>query len=330
MLDRTSLAKVKDCLEKGQRFVLTTHVNPDGDGLGSEAAIAAFLTERGKDVYIYNSSPVPANYRFLDPDGNIVVYDSRVHRETLVTADYILILDISDWGRLRQLGADIKDLSIPKICIDHHPGEDNFGDIRLVDVKACSTGEIIHDLIKFCDGQITRHIAEAVYTSILTDTGSFRFSNTNARAFKISAELMEKGAKPDTIYQRVYENQPLSKIRLFGYVLNHLHFEHDQRVAWFTISQEVLDKYGAKSYDTEGFADYPRVIDGVEISVMFIELEKGRVKVSLRSKGRYVINGIAQKFGGGGHPYAAGILLEGEIKEHHPRILQEVADILKD
>lgn len=330
MVDRTSLEKVRDCLEKGQRFVLTTHVNPDGDGLGSEAAIAAFLTLRGKDVYIYNSSPVPANYRFLDPDRNIVVYDSHVHRETLVTADYILILDISDWGRLRDLGEDIKELSIPKICIDHHPGEVKFGDIRLVDVDACSTGEIIYELLKFCGVEITRPIAEALYTSILTDTGSFKFSNTNARAFEISCELVGLGVRPDVIYQRVYENQPLSKVRLFGYVLSHLNFERDQRIAWFSISQEVLNKFGAKSYDTEGFADYPRVIEGVEISIMFIELEKGRVKVSFRSTGRYVINGIAQKFGGGGHPYAAGVLLEGELREHIPRILQEASDLLKD
>ncbi|HEX9653083.1 MAG TPA: bifunctional oligoribonuclease/PAP phosphatase NrnA [bacterium] len=329
-MDKTLLAKVRDCITAGRKFVLTTHVNPDGDGLGCEAALAAWLTDLGKDVHIFNSSPVPANYRFIDPDKLMMVYNRDLHREILLSADYIMILDISDWKRLRELGEDARGAAVPKICIDHHPPQDKFVDIKLVDTSACATGEIVYDLLKFAGAKITRRIAEALYTSIITDTGSFRFSNTNIRSFRICGELVEIGISPQRIYQNVYEHQPLSKIRLFAHALNHLKLEDKGRVAWFDITKEVLVEKGANTYDTEGFSDYPRVINGVEVSIMFIEMDEGKFKVSLRSRGNYVINGIAQKYGGGGHPYAAGIMIEGNMKEYIPRILEEVSYLFND
>ncbi|NIR48142.1 bifunctional oligoribonuclease/PAP phosphatase NrnA [candidate division KSB1 bacterium] len=330
MIDRTSLEKVRNCINRGQRFVLTTHVNPDGDGLGAEAAISALLTDIDKDVFIYNSSPVPPNYRFLDPDKQMVVYDPKHHREILRTADAILILDISDWHRLRELGREIKDLQITKICIDHHPLQEKFGDLKLVDVEACSTGEIVYNLIKFCNLPITKEIAQALYTCIMTDTGSFRFSNTNAQAFKISGELVECGVKPQRLYQKVYERQPLSKVKLFGHVLSNLRIEENGKVALVQVSKELLNSLGAKTNDTEGFADYPRVIDGVEVSVIFVEIGENKTKVSLRSRGNYVVNDIAQKFGGGGHPYAAGVVIEGQMNEYIPKVLKEVSHLFQE
>ena len=154
MVDEQTLGRIKNCLEQGQRFVLTTHVNPDGDGLGAEAAIASFLESKGKNVYIFNSNPVPDNYDYLDPDKKFKVYDPRKHKETLLTADYIIIVDISDWQRLRQVGRDIRDIAITKICIDHHPSQEKVGEVRLIDTRACSTGEIVYQLIDYCGGAI--------------------------------------------------------------------------------------------------------------------------------------------------------------------------------
>lgn len=330
MFDKTSLGNVRDCINHGQRFILTTHINPDGDGLGSEAALAAFLGDIGKDVYIYNSSPVPSNYKFLDSENKMMVYGPDIHKENLLTADYIFILDISDWNRLKQVGKAVRNLQITKICIDHHPPHDKFGNINLIDIEASSTGEIVYDLLRFCNGTISQRIAEALYTSILTDTGSFRFSNTNARAHIIAGELVKAGASPQKVYQKVYEHQPPSKVKLLGYVLYNLHLEQNGRVAWIKVPKQILDSIGAKPHETEGFADYPRVINGVEVSIMFIEMDKGRIKVSFRSKGNYVINHIAQKFGGGGHAYAAGVLIEGSLGEYIPIILKEVANLFKD
>lgn len=329
MVDTASLERVKQGLLKGQRFVLTTHVNPDGDGLGCEAALSQFLLGLDKDVFIFNSSPVPPNYQFLDPENRIQVYQPEIHKEQLLTADYVVILDISDWGRLKSVGESVRDLPIKKICIDHHPPHDKFGDLNLVDINASSTGEIVYDLIRHCGGTFTQPIAEALYTSILTDTGSFRFSNTNHRAFLIAGELVKAGVSPQKIYQQVYEHQAPSKVKLLGYVLYNLDLEENGRLAWVSITQEILEKVHAKSQDTEGFADYPRMIDGVEVSVMFIELDVQRIKVSIRSKGNYVINHVAQKFGGGGHPYAAGVLIEGSLEEYVPRVLAEVKELFR-
>jgi phosphoesterase RecJ-like protein len=330
MVDRSALAKVKECIAEGKKFVLTTHVNPDGDGLGCEAALVAWLQDMRKDVFVFNSSPVPINYKFLDPDKLMQVYNRDRHRDILLSVDYVIILDISDWNRLREVGEDIRHAPVQKICIDHHPPQEKFVDLKIVNVNACATGEIVYDLLKFSNAKIARRIAEALYTSIITDTGSFRFTNTNARSFRICAELVETGISPQRIYQNVYEHQPMSKIRLFSYALNHLRLEENGRVAWFEITKDVLIEKGANTYDTEGFADYPRIINGVEVSMMFIEIDDGRFKVSLRSRGNHVINGIAQKFGGGGHPYAAGIMIEGSMKEYIPRILEEVSYLFKN
>ncbi len=329
MVDRTSFEKVRDCIEQGQRFVLTTHVNPDGDGLGSEAAIAAFLADKGKDVFIFNSSQVPDNYTFLDPDNRIQVYESDIHRETLLTADYVFILDISDWDRLRQVGNDMRDTKITKICIDHHPTNPNFADLNIIDTKACSTGELVFDFLRFCDAKISKEIAEALYTSILTDTGWFKFSNSSSKAFSIVAELVKNGARPNKIYEKVMERESMNKVKLFAHALRTLKLEHNGRIAVMTVTKELIDSIGARAHDTEGFADYPRRIDGVEVTAMFIERKKGQVKLSLRSKGNYVINGIAQQYGGGGHQYAAGVLLEGELNQYVDRIVEEISYLFK-
>ncbi|MFQ5825379.1 MAG: bifunctional oligoribonuclease/PAP phosphatase NrnA, partial [bacterium] len=269
------------------------------------------------------------NYKFLDPDDRMIVYEPDTHKENLLTADYVVILDISDWERLKEVGLTVKDLRIKKICIDHHPPQDKFGDINLIDTEACSTGEIVYDLIRFCNGIINNRIAEALYTSIVTDTGSFKFSNTNARAYTIAGELVNAGAKPQEVYQKIYEHQAVSKVKLLGYVLYNLQYEENGRIAWIKVSKNTMDAIGAKPQDTEGFADFPRMIDGVEIIIMFIELDKDRIKVSLRSKGNYVINQIAQKLGGGGHAYAAGVLVKGSLNEYIHKILEETIKLFK-
>jgi phosphoesterase RecJ-like protein len=324
MVDRTALEQVKKSIDRGQRFVLTTHVNPDGDGIGSEAALAAFLLQLGKDVFIYNSSVIPENYRFLDPNELMTVYDPKIHREILYSADCIFILDISEWHRLRRVGEDMRPLKTRKICIDHHPQNGKFVDLNLVDLNACATGEIVFDLLKFCNTDISKHIAEAIYASIITDTGSFRYSNTTARAYTISAELVRNGVDPSSVFKKVYENQSKSKIRLFAYVLDNLHYEKGDQLVWVEIPKHIFEQFGAGTNETDGFADYPRRIARVEVSVMFIELPKGGFKVSLRSGGKYVVNGVAQKFGGGGHPYAAGISIDGALPEYKSKILDEI------
>jgi len=328
MKDDSTFNQIKKCFESGQRFVITSHVNPDGDALGSEAALAGYLKSIGKEVLVYNSNATPANYSFLDSNNSFIQYQSPLHRETILTADYMIILDISDWPRLRDIGKDIRELDIKKICIDHHPTEDPVGDILLINTDASSTGEILFELLQFCDAKISKKVAEALFTSLMTDTGSFRFSNTTQRTLQVAAELVRLGAKPPKVYANVYEQESYAKAKLQAYVINNLKFEAEGRVAWFSLSKELLDRMGVKQTDTEGLSDYPRRIQGVEIAIMFSVIENNRIKISLRSKGKYVINKIAQKLGGGGHPFAAGILLTGNLKEVSSIILNEIKPIL--
>lgn len=330
MISKQLLEVVRREIDQHQNFVITTHVNPDGDGLGSQAALARYLRSAAagkRTVHLLNSSPTPPNYAFLDPQEEIEVFDPRRHEQIVSEAQVAFILDISDWERLRELGKVIRPTRIRKVCIDHHPADKPFGDVDVIDPKASSTGELMYALLTGLGATIDKKTAEALYTAVLTDTGGFRFSNTGAQAHKVVAHLIEAGASPQIIYQNVYESQSRAKVRLFAKALDNLKFEAQGKLVWFAVTQAMLRETGAQPRDTEGFADYPRSIDGVEVSVMFLETEKGKVKVSFRSKGQHVINGLANRFGGGGHAFAAGALIDGPFPEAIDLVLREVKDL---
>ena len=330
MIAKHLLEAVKREIQQRQNFIITTHVNPDGDGLGSQAALARYLrSDRGgkKTVHVLNSNPTPPNYAFLDPNGDVEVFDARRHSHIVNDAQVVFILDISDWERLRDLGKTIRPSNLRTVCIDHHPADKSFADIDLIYPKASSTGELVYELLSALGAIIDQKTAEALYTALLTDTGGFRFSNTSSHTHDVVARLIEAGASPQTVYQNVYESQSPAKVRLFAKALDSLNFEIDGRLVWFAISQNMIRETGAQPRDAEGFADYPRSINGVEVSLMFLETENGKVKVSFRSKGRHVVNGLANRFGGGGHAFAAGALMEGPLAEAINIVLNEAKEL---
>ncbi len=315
MIPQAALQQIRNILAHGKTFVLTTHVNPDGDGIGSEIALAEYLQQIGKKVHLFNHSATPENYAFLDPHGEIELFSQEKHADLVRASDAIFILDISDWKRLRDLGTLIRTLPVPKICIDHHPSEEPFVDLDIIYPPASSTGEMIHELLISLGARLEERLAQALYTAVMTDTGGFRFSNTSVGAFKVAAALVAAGVKPHELYQKVYENQPPQRMKLLAHILGNLHFEKDGRLAWFVVTQQDLQTTNTGVLDTESFSDFPRTIAGVELSLMFLETKEGKVKISFRSKGRYAINGLASLFGGGGHPYASGALVEGKLQE---------------
>lgn len=323
MISKSKLQQIKSIITSNKKFILTTHVNPDGDGIGSEIALATYLRYLGKEVMIYNHSETPGNYEFLDPLGDIQLYKPEQHEQSVRESDAVFILDISDWKRLRDLGELLRNLDIPKICIDHHPLNQSFVDLDVIYPPASSTGELIYEVLMHLGANLRGKIAEGLYTALLTDTGSFRYSNTTPEAHRVVAELLAAGVNPNQIYQNVYENQPPNKMRLLAYILNNLKFEKDGRLVWFVITQDTLKATNTQPYDTEGFADFPRTISGVEICLMFLETKEGKTKISFRSKGRVVINGLANQFGGGGHQFAAGALVDGALKEVVPQVIEE-------
>jgi len=329
MIDPSALQKIQQTIQNGKKFILTTHVNADGDGIGSEIALAQHLRDLGKDVRIFNHSPTPENIEFLDRRGDIQLFDLQKHGDLVRETDAVFILDISDWERLRELGKLLRQISVTKICIDHHPLESQFGEIDVIATEASSTGEIMYELLTKCGARLQGKLIEALYTAILTDTGGFRFSNTTPRAHQICGELLARGIKPHHIYQEVYEKQSASKLRLLGQILNSLNFTKDGRLVWFAVTQAMMKATGTQPRDTEGFADFPRSIDGVELCLMFLETEKSKVKISFRSKGKIVINGLANRFGGGGHPYASGALVEGNFQQVMQQAVAEAKELFR-
>lgn len=328
MISEQEIKMLNDIIVKHQKFVLTTHINPDGDAIGSEIAMTQYLRQLGKEVHIVNNSSTPNNYKFLDRKQEIIVYDDAQHQQILASADVYLIVDISDWERLRKIGQIIKTISVPKICIDHHHINYKFADIDIIYEQASSTGEIIYDFLRAMNYPIQGITADALYTCILSDTGSFRFSNTTAKTHEVASHLIEVGVDAKQIYHLVYEQNSRSKMALMGEALRNLKYECGGRLAWFILSLDMFDRCQASQWDTEGFPEIPRTIDGVEVSLMFTELSEDKVKLSLRSKGKVTINHIAEKFGGGGHHYAAGALVNKNLTETIPMVLSEIKRLL--
>lgn len=292
-----------------QKFVLTTHVNPDGDGLGSELALAEWLISRGKQVSIINYSSTPQVYLFLDRHNRIKQFNEPRDSRTIEEADVIVVLDTNHPDRLRTMQQAVRSSKAVKICIDHHLDPDPFANHYLIDDDATSTGEIVYRLLHELNGpDLTPSIAEPLYCAIMTDTGSFRYPRVDPEIHRITAHLIECGADPVKIYQGVYEQWSPGRIHLLGEILASLETEYNGKLAYVTLTQEMLKRTGTKEEDTDNFTVYPMSVEGVVAGILFLELSDG-VKMSFRSKGEIPINELAKEFGGNGHKNAAGARL---------------------
>jgi len=316
-------------VSQNQRFVLTTHVNPDPDGIGSELALARFLVSKGKEAVILNHSATPSNCAFLDPDKIVLQFDSSQHSQIVLSAEAIFILDSNHPDRLESLKPLVLRSSATKVCIDHHLDKADFADLYILDEQSTATGEILYHLLRFLDNMaMTPAIAESLYTAIMTDTGSFRFPKTDAEVHRIIADLIECGADPVSIYQQVYEQGSANRVRLIGQVLGTLQLAHDGRVAYLTVTKQMFEATDTQEEDTENFVTQTLGIRGVEIGLMFTELPQG-TKVSFRSKGDIAVNRLAQEFGGNGHKNAAGArLYHRSFSEVIPSVVSRAAHYL--
>jgi bifunctional oligoribonuclease and PAP phosphatase NrnA len=317
-----------ELLVPGQRVCLTTHVNPDGDGLGSEVGLLHLLKAQGVEALITNPSPTPPRFHFLLED----VPGADRHREAikeLRRADLIVVLDISDLSRLGNLGETVKQRGVPVACIDHHlsPGELPPGP-RYLDPAAAATGELVFEIGRANGWPLTREAARALYVAIMTDTGSFRFSNTHPRTLRIAAELLETGLDPEQMYLDVYANAPEGRPRLYAEALQTLVVEPENGLAWVTVPPGALDRLGVSADDLDGVVEFPRSIQGVRMALLFREIGHGRIKVSLRSVGDVDVAAFAQPFGGGGHSKAAGLSVEGQMADVQARVLEAAREFL--
>jgi phosphoesterase RecJ-like protein len=279
------------------------------------------LSEQGVRAAITNPTPFPDRYRFLLKGVEGVDKTAQAVRH-LERADAIVVLDISDLGRLGHLSRIIENTEVPVACIDHHASSGSLPEgPRLVDPDACATAELIYDLAQSCGWEIGAAAARGLYVAIMTDTGGFRFANTTPRALQVAAYLLGQGVNPEEMYQEVYASESEGRLRMMGEVLDTLVVEPDCGLAWITVPRGALERHALSADDLEGIVEFPRSIRGVRLALMFRPLANGRVKVSFRSKGDVDAAQLAESFGGGGHRKAAGASLAGDMSDVHQEVL---------
>jgi bifunctional oligoribonuclease and PAP phosphatase NrnA len=320
---RAAVAELLRALMKAHRVLLTTHVNADGDGVGSEVALASWLRGQGKESWIVNPTPLPESLSFLLPDrGWSVDAGSPRARELAETADLMVVVDTGEVSRIGRVAELIR--TVPTAVIDHHPaGSDPIPGLSFRDPEAAATGELVFDLLKKAGGLWPQETVVGLYVAILSDTGCFRFSNSSPAAHRITAELLEMGADPEETYRKVYGSVPLRKYRLLHAALGELEVDEEGRVAWMTVPTQAFSDLGATPDDIEGLVDYPRGIHGVEVGILFRETVRGATKVSFRSNGGVDVNALARAFGGGGHVKASGALVERPMDQVRADVIRE-------
>ena len=289
-----------------KKFLITTHVYPDGDAIGSQIALCILLKRMGKEVELINSFPLPARYKFL-PNSELIK-----HNVTLPDSELAFVLDVGSKGRLGNMRDHINNIKTV-INIDHHLGNDRFGIINWIDSHMSSVGEQIFHLYKYMKLEIKKPEAICLYTAIVTDTGSFQYSNTSAETHLAVSELLETGIDHTWICNQIYQNIPKSKLKLLQLALETLSFDAKEKIGYMFITSDMYAKACATEEDSEEIVEYARNVKGVEVGILFKEHSQGNIKISFRSRSKIDVREIASKFGGGGHHNAAACMINGEL-----------------
>ncbi|MBP8984334.1 MAG: bifunctional oligoribonuclease/PAP phosphatase NrnA [Syntrophobacterales bacterium] len=312
------MKRVTDVIRAKTTFLVTSHVRLDGDAVGSELALFHLLRNMGKKVLVYNQDETPRNLRFL-PGAETIVHKL----DGISEYDVLFVLDCSEVERVGEAASLIRTAPC-LVSIDHHISNKGDFSLSVIDPSASSVGELIFRLIDEMGADVTKEIAVNLYTAIVTDTGSFRYSNAGKNTFAIAGKLVEAGAKPHKIAEKVYESNPPEKMKLLAKVLETLECHWDGKISTLFVSQAMIREAGALPEYTENFVDFARAIEGVEVAAFFIEMDGGRYRVSLRSKGRISVEKVARTYGGGGHFNAAACIISGSLVDVRDRIVQSI------
>ena len=313
----SDLKEICRSLQTATRIAILSHENPEGDAIGSSLGAYFALSALGKEVAVYNPDPLPSYLSFLPGSSKI-----QATIPPGLCFDVYLVLDCGDRERV---GGLLEHARGRIINIDHHASNSQFGDLNWVDGGASSTGEMTYSLLFQEMGlPLGREAAISLYAAILTDTGSFRFSNTTPKSLLTAASLLEAGIAPDQIASQLYEQRSLDQLHVLGEMLSGIQVEEGGRIAWAVITQQMLSRGQISLEETEGFVNYPRSVGGVEVAAIFKEADLRRYRVSLRSKGSVDVGKVASNFSGGGHHNAAGCTVSGDLNEVKKKILGEI------
>ncbi len=311
--------KFRQYLEQAKRVLISTHSLPDGDGLGAEAALFHYLKRARKACRVYNPDPLPKRYRFLDPKNQILLGPNEV--ELWDTCDLWVIVDTNDPRRLGKLWQEYSLRAKKIVFLDHHPENEGAAEITypphatlVSDTESSSIGELLYHLFEELNlAKVNQDVAMGLYVSIMTDTNSFRYARTTPLAHIISAEMIQLGVNPEEVYQNIYSSKELSHLQLLGNMLQNVKVGSGGKIAWLEMNLELRKKHKASADDTQSFMNLLLLLKDAEVVAFFREEDDGQVRVSIKSKGRVIVNRIAMELGGGGHDYAAGLALSAPL-----------------
>ncbi|HEX3032512.1 MAG TPA: DHH family phosphoesterase [Bacillota bacterium] len=316
-----SLGELADVIGQYKDVTIIGHLNPDGDTLGSTLALGLGLQQLGKQVVMVNRDKVPGIYRFLPGAEELVTPEPRHFQERL-----IIFVDCTD---TRRSGDEVSELLGQASCIvniDHHISNEMFGQYNHVDTEAAAAGTVIWALLKELGVKPDARMATCVYVALVTDTGSFRYTNTNANCHHVAAELFQYGIEQETVNRELYEEVPLTSLEVVKVGLENLHISPDGRVAWIILTQETMDRLKAEDEHLEGVVNYAKSVKGVEVGLLFREAGSQLTKVSLRSKSLVNVSQLAAGFGGGGHARAAGCRVKDSLKQAVEKVVKAAVE----
>lgn len=320
-----AIQKFEEHLGSHDRYLLTTHVGPDGDGLGSALGLASLIRQKGKEATVVIVDPLPDKFAFMlegFPDGTIRCYPQEVGAPDLEAYDAIVLLDCGVWTRLGPLLEAVDLDRMATVCIDHHISEEDPAELTILDETATATASLIYQMYQAYGLELGKPEATALYVSLMTETGSFRFSNTDAEVHRVVADLMETGVPPHDVYVALYENKPKSALSLVGFGLANLETRAGGKVVYTALAREAFDRYGACNEDADGLVNQILALDGAEVAVLLYERAPGVVKVSFRAKNDVDVQKLAAALGGGGHRKAAGATFEGALADAVEKVLE--------
>jgi phosphoesterase RecJ-like protein len=322
-------SRFAEIIQAHERFLLTSHIRPDCDALGSELGMAEVLETLGKRVTIVNGMVTPPNLAFIDPEKRIKVIGEDVKIEDLDDIEVLMVLDTSAWAQLGPMGDVIRTTKAKKIVVDHHVSEDDLGAEPFKNTTAEATGRLVVEAAEELGVPLTPTIAMPVFAAVATDTGWFRFGSAKSGTYRIGAKLIDAGANPAEIYRDLYEQDTVGRVRLRGMILSRVVCELEGRLAHTHVLKEDFECAGALQSDTEDVINMALAIAGVEFAVILVEQSSGGFKISFRSRCELDCSQIAEQFAGGGHKAAAGAFQKGSLEEVQPKVLDVVREAMR-
>lgn len=308
---------IVNTIRQNQSFVLTTHISPDGDALGSELALALFLRRIGKRVDVINADVPPYNLGWLPAIDTVQHFDGSLKQlKAINNADVILVLDTNAHHRIGRMSSAVENSAAIKALVDHHTHPETWFDVTFVRETASSTAELIYEIINQWDGEgIDADVATLLYAGIMTDTGSFRFNSVTPEVHRIVADILDRGdIRPAPIHTSIYDTRSRAGIRLLARALESITLMYDDEVGYMVLSQRMMRETGASKDETDGFVNYILSIETVRAAAIFSETDRG-IKISFRSKADSYVHEWARHFGGGGHKNASGAFVKGDLEQ---------------